>query len=72
MQNFYATSALVRIQMQERLGEAEAANLAAQARGNRAGWVGRFGAALRNAVANEPKSDFDFLPQLVDYPAHAA
>jgi len=72
MQNFFANSALVQIRMQERLSEAEAAELAARARGNRAGRFGRFGAALRNIFENAPESEFDFVPRLVDYPAHAA
>jgi hypothetical protein len=70
MQNFYTNGELARIRIQERLDEATTARQLALV--TRHGRFGRLGSALRNAFATEPRSDFDFVPQLVDYPAHAA
>jgi hypothetical protein len=72
MQNFYANAELARMRIQERVMEADAARQAATAPSHPARRFGRIGTALRNALAAAPESDLEFLPQLVDYPAHAA
>jgi hypothetical protein len=70
MQNFYTNGELARIRIQERLDEATTARQVALV--TRPSRFVRLGNALRNAFATEPRSEFDFLPQLVDYPARAA
>jgi hypothetical protein len=72
MQNFYANGELARVRIQERLSEANDARRAATVHAPHTGRFGRIGTAIRNAIAGEPASDLDFVPQLVDYPAPAA